>query len=98
MPLPPRINKTYSLHEPQVQCIAKRKDAKKYEMGNKSSIAKTVKSGIIFVAKAFTVNSYDADTLDPQLRQIETLTGRLPKIAILDRWYRGKKNVLGTEI
>jgi IS5 family transposase len=91
-------NKTYSLHEPEVQCISKGKDAKKYEFGNKSSIAKTLKSGIIVGAKAFTGNPYDADTLDPQLRQIERLTGRLPRIAILDRGYRGKKNVLGTEI
>jgi IS5 family transposase len=81
-----------------VRCIAKGKDAKKYEFGNKSSIAKTVKSGIIVGAKEFTGNPYDADTLDPQLRQIEKLTGRLPKIAILDRGYRVKKNVLGTEI
>ena len=91
-------NKTYSLHEPEVRCIAKGKEAKKYEFGNKSSIAKTVKSGIIVGAMAFSDNPYDADTLDPQLRQVERMTGRFPKIAILDRGYKGKKNVFGTEI
>jgi hypothetical protein len=39
-------NKVYSLHEPEVQCIAKGKEAKPYEFGNKSSIAKT-KSGAV---------------------------------------------------
>lgn len=91
-------DKIYSLHEPEVRCIAKGKDAKKYEFGNKSSIARTIKSGIIVGALAFKDNPYDADTLDPQLRQIKRLTGRFPAIAVLDRGYRGKKNVLGTEI
>jgi IS5 family transposase len=31
-------NKIYSLHQPHVKCIAKGKEAKKYEFGNKSSI------------------------------------------------------------
>ena len=91
-------NKTYSLHEPEVRYIAKGKEANKYEFGNKSSIARNMKSGIIVGALPFSDNPYDAATLDPQLRQIERLTGRFPKIAILDRGYKGKKNVLGTEI
>lgn len=48
--------------------MAKGKDAKKHKFGNKPSIAKTVKSGIIVGAKSFTGNPYDADTLDTQLR------------------------------
>jgi IS5 family transposase len=91
-------DKIYSLHEPEVGCIAKGKEAKQYEFGNKSSIARTIKSRIIVGAMAFKDNPYDADTLDPQLRQIERLTGRFPGTAVLDRGYRGKKNVLGTEI
>ena len=31
-------HKIYSLHEPQVQCISKGKEHKKYEFGNKVSI------------------------------------------------------------
>ncbi len=91
-------NKTYSLHAPEVRCIAKGKEAKKYEFGNKASIVKTMKSGIIVGALSFSNNPYDADTLDPQLQQVERLTGQLPQIAIGDRGYRGKKKVLETEI
>ena len=91
-------NKIYSLHEPDVRCITKGKEAKKYEFGNKVSIAKTMKSGIIVGAISFKDNLYDTDTLDPQLQQVERLTGRYPKIAICDRGYRGKKRVLGVEI
>ena len=71
-------NKIYSLHEPEVRCIAKGKEAKKYEFGNKVSIAKTMKSGIIVGALSFSDNPYDAKTLDPQLQQVERLTGKLP--------------------
>jgi len=91
-------NKVYSLHEPDVRCITKGKEAKKYEFGNKASLVKTLKSGIIVGALSFKENLYDADTLDPQLQQVERLTGKLPRIAITDRGYRGKKRVLGVEI
>ena len=91
-------NKIYSLHEPEVRCIAKGKEAKKYEFGNKVSIVKTMKSGIIVGALSFNDNPYDSATLDPQLQQVERLTGKLPKTAIADRGYRGKKKVLGVEI
>ena len=91
-------NKVYSLHEPDVRCITKGKEAKKYEFGNKVSLVKTMKSGIIVGALSFKDNLYDADTLDPQLQQVERLTGKLPETAITDRGYRGKKRVLGVEI
>jgi IS5 family transposase len=91
-------NKVYSLHEPDVRCITKGKEAKKYEFGNKVSLVKTMKSGIIVGALSFKENLYDADTLDPQLQQVERLTGKLPETAITDRGYRGKKRVLGVEI
>jgi len=91
-------NKVYSLHEPDVRCIAKGKEAKKYEFGNKVSLVKTMTSGIIVGALSFKENLYDADTLDPQLQQVERLTGKLPETVITDRGYRGKKRVLGVEI
>ncbi len=72
-------NKIYSLHEPEVRCIAKGKEAKKYEFGNKASIVKTMKSWIIVGALSFMDNLYYADTLDPQLRQVERLTEKLPE-------------------
>ena len=91
-------NKVYSIHQPHVKCIAKGKEAKKYEFGNKSSIVKTVKSGIIVGAMAFTDNVYDGDTLSPQLEQTERLTGHKPKVGITDRGYKGRKVVNGVQI
>ena len=91
-------NKIYSIHEPLVKCIAKGKEAKQYEFGNKSSFVKTKKSGIIVGAKAFEENIYDGDTLEPQLAQVERLVGRRPKTGIVDRGFRGIKQVLDTQI
>jgi len=91
-------NKIYSIHQPHVLCIAKGKEAKKYEFGNKCSIVKTKNSGIIVGALAFNENLYDGDTLAPQLQQVDWLTERKPKKAIVDRGYRGRKKVEGTQI
>jgi IS5 family transposase len=91
-------NKIYSIHQPHVKCIAKGKEAKKYEFGNKSSIVKTKKSGIIVGAMAFTENIYDGDTLSPQLKQVEKLTDKMPRYGIVDRGYRGRKIVEGVQI
>lgn len=90
--------KIYSIHEPHVQCIAKGKESKKYEYGNKTSLVKTIKSGIILGALAIRENTYDGNTLEPQLKQVERLIGKLPGFAIVDRGYRGHKKVLETEI
>lgn len=91
-------SKIYSIHQPHVKCIAKGKEAKKYEFGNKSSIVKTKRSGIIVGAMAFTENIYDGDTLPPQLKQVERLTGKMPRYGIVDRGYRGRKAVEGVKI
>lgn len=91
-------NKIYSIHEPDVKCIAKGKESKKYEFGNKSSIVKTKVSGIIVGALGFKDNPYDGHTLDPQLEQVERLTGKLPKVGVVDRGYRGRKQVKGVNI
>ena len=91
-------NKIYSLHEPEVSCIAKGKEAKKYEFGNKSSIVATKYSRIIVGAMAFEGNPYDGHTLDAQLGQVKRLTTKLPQVAIVDRGYKGRKKVDGVEI
>lgn len=91
-------DKIYSIHQPHVKCIAKGKEAKKYEFGNKSSIVKTKKSGIIVGAMAFIENVYDGDTLLPQLEQTEWITEHKPKIGIVDRGYRGRKVINGVKI
>jgi transposase, IS5 family len=90
-------NKIYSIHEPDVKCIAKGKEHKPYEFGNKSSIVKT-KNGIIVGAMAFKENIYDGDTLIAQLDQTERLTGKRPEVGIADRGYRGRKQIGSTQI
>lgn len=85
-------NKVYSLHEPEVECISKGKEHKKYEFGNKSAIAKTV-SGLIVSALSFRGNPYDGHTLSAHYEQIRRLTGHTPAEALVDRGYRGKKRV-----
>lgn len=45
-------DKIYSLHEPEVQCISKGKEHKKYEFGNKASFIRSF-SGIILAAVSF---------------------------------------------
>jgi len=91
-------DKVYSVHEPNTQCIAKGKDHKAYEFGNKSSFAYTRKEGIIVGALAFDNNPYDGHTLEPQLEQIRELTGFTPKVAIVDRGYKGKEIIGFTQV
>jgi IS5 family transposase len=91
-------NKIYSIHEPAVSCIAKGKEAKKFEFGNKTGIVLTKTTKIVVSAIAFQNNPYDGHTLEEHLKQTEFLTGRMPKIGIVDRGYRGKKKINGTEI
>ena len=90
-------NKIYSLHEPDVACISKGKEGKPYEYGNKSSIAKTA-NGLVVGAMAFEGNPYDGHTLADQLEQIQRITGHRPKVALVDRGYRGQKYVESTKI
>jgi len=88
--------KIYSLHEPSVVCISKGKEHKKYEFGNKVSIAKT-DSGVIVGALSFR-DEYDGHTLAPTLEQVKRLVGKMPKKVKVDRGYRGNKQIGETEI
>jgi len=62
-------NKIYSLHELNVSCIAKGKVHKKYEFGNKVSVIKGAKTGVITSMKSFTGNPHDSKTLKQSLEQ-----------------------------
>ena len=86
-------HKIYSLHEPEVYCIAKGKAHKKYEYGCKASVVLTQKTGIIVGALTFKTNVYDGHTLEDVLIQTEKLTGKAPKNAWVDRGYKGKQLV-----
>jgi transposase, IS5 family len=90
--------KTYSTHEPHVQCISKGKEHKKYEFGSKVSIITTKNGGVIIGAINIPKNDYDAHTLEPAIDQQQRLTGHVLNNNFVDRGYRGVKNVLGTNI
>jgi len=91
-------NKIYSLHEPKVYCMSKGKAHKRYEFGSKVSITLTKNSGVAVGAYNFEENIYDGHTLPEALEQIKRLTGKGPKVAIVDRGYRGKSKIGETEI
>ena len=88
--------KIYSIHEPEVQCISKGKEHKKYEFGNKVSVIRSA-TGIILGAMSFR-NEYDGHTIETSLKQVERLTGRKINVLAGDRGYRGKKEINGTKI
>jgi IS5 family transposase len=90
-------NKIYSLHEPEVQCISKGKEHKKFEFGNKVSIVYTQTTGVIVGALGFR-NEYDGHTLEQALGQTTKLTGCVPLTATTDRGYRGKNKIGETTI
>lgn len=91
-------DKVYSIHEPQVYCIGKGKDHKKYEFGAKASIAVTKNHGIIVGAVSHRKNVHDSKTLVDIISQSSELRGQCPEFAICDRGYRGKSKVGDTRI
>jgi IS5 family transposase len=91
-------NKIYSLHEPEVLCISKGKEHKKYEFGAKASIAMTKTNCIIVGAKSFSHNAYDGDTLKAVLSQVKSIRGQSPETSFCDRGFRGRKRIDGTAI
>jgi IS5 family transposase len=91
-------NKIYSLHEPKVYCMSKGKAHKRFEFGSKVSITLTKNSGVAVGAYNFEENIYDGHTLPEVLEQTKRLTGKEPKVAIVDRGYRGVSLVGKTEI
>jgi len=82
-------NKSYSLHEPQVECIAKGKAHKRYEFGFKAGFVSPAKSNWIPGARAFHGNPYDGHTLASALGQSGRLTGVAARQATCDLGYRG---------
>jgi len=82
-------NKLYSVHAPEVECIAKGKAHKRYEFGCKASVATTSKSNWIVGAHALHGNPYDGHTLAGAIEQIERLTRKTPDDVIVDKGYQG---------
>jgi len=82
-------NKIYSVHEPEVECIAKGKAGKQYEFGNKVSVAVSSRGGWFVGAKSFPGNPYDGHTLAEQMKQVDNLIGDRVSQAHVDMGYRG---------
>ena len=89
-------HKIYSIHEPEVRCISKGKEQKKYEFGNKVSIIRSA-TGVILGASSFR-NEYDGHTIQKSLEQVRRLTGKSIRRLAGDRGYRGRKEIDGTQI
>src|SRR5690606_33234590 len=56
---PKAKNNVYSVHEPEVSCIAKGKAHQPFEFGSKVSITTTVKSSWVVGVESFSGNPYD---------------------------------------
>ncbi len=82
-------NKVYSVHEPEVECIAKGKAGKPYEFGNKVSVAVTNRGGWLVGAKSFTGNPYGGHTLAAQMKQVGSMVGNRVGEVHVDMGYRG---------
>jgi len=82
-------HKLYSIHAPEVECIAKGKVHKRYEFGCKTSVATTSKNNWIVGTHALDGNPYDGHTLGGAIGQVERLTGRSPEDVMVDQGYRG---------
>lgn len=89
-------HKIYSLHEPDVLCICKGKEHKKYEFGNKVSIVR-LWDGLIVGALSFR-NEYDGHTIDASMKQVKRLYKGPIKILAGDRGYRGQDKSGDTKV
>ncbi|WP_332774989.1 IS5 family transposase [Polaromonas sp.] len=83
---PPKL---YSVHAPEVECIAKGKIHKQYEFGVKVGIVSTSKESFVVGAKSLPGNPYDGHTLQACIEQAQRVSGIQPKEAYTDRGYRG---------
>jgi len=85
-------HKLYSMQAPEVECIAKGKEHKKYEFGCKVSVATTSQRGWVVGIKALHGNPYDGHTLKGAHAQVAKLTGVKPEELFVDRGYRGAQH------
>lgn len=83
--------KVYSVHEPETMCIAKGKAGKKYEFGQKVSVAVSSKGGWLLGAMCIAGNPYDGHTLQAQMAQVDRLCIENPgtQTVHVDMGYRG---------
>lgn len=85
----PGHKRLYSLHEPEVACIAKGKARTPYEFGSKVSVVTTAEEGFVLDCQALKGNAYDGHTVHQGLLRLFKHTGRFPLHTLVDRGYRG---------
>ena len=90
--------KIYSTQEPEVKCHSKGKAHKKYEYGNKVSVATTKTSNVVVSVVSFIENIHDSKTIEPTLAVHNEMTGITAKKVLYDRGGRGCKQVGETEV
>lgn len=81
--------KLYSVHAPEVECVAKGKAHKPYEFGCKVAVVTTAKTSWVVGVEAAHENPYDGATLAPALKQVERVTQVRPEAAFVDRGFKG---------
>ncbi len=74
-------NRLYSLHTPEVECIAKGKAHKKYEFGGKVSVVTTSQDNWTIGIAALHNNPFNGHTLKGALKQVTRLVGWKPQNA-----------------
>lgn len=88
----------YSLHEPEVVCIAKGKARTRYEFGSKVSVVTTAKEGFVLDCQALAGNPYDGHTVDAALKRVLLHTSKMPEHLLADRGYRGSESTFLSRI
>lgn len=83
---PPKL---YSVHAPEVECVAKGKAHKQYEFGVKVGIVSTNKESFVIGARSLPGNPYDGHTLQECIEQAKRITDVAPQEVYTDRGYRG---------
>ena len=82
-------NKVYSLHAPEVGCIAKGKPHKRYEFGSKMSVASVGGSNVVVSMDNFSGNPHDGKTLSKTLASVYSNCGKGFEEVLVDRGYAG---------
>lgn len=86
---PTDSRKLYSLHEPEVVCISKGKAHKRYEFGQKISLATSNRGNWIVGVQLCTGNPYDGHTLTSTLDTVTRTTRLEVQTVYVDKGYRG---------
>ena len=90
-------NKLYSLHAPEVECIAKGKAHKRYEFGCKVFLVVTHQQGLVLSSQALHGHPYDGHTLKRALSHAESMSEVKIKQSFVDQGYK-KHGVEDTQV